>query len=95
MFKEFQSGKVRNFQVEVAVNNKPVTVNITDNSANAWMPISADNQSSVNMNINIETGKQLMSITNIESTEAANVSVTELVDAMNAVIAEFKTILIA
>lgn len=93
MFKTFASGKPRNFQVEVVVSEKNVQVNINDQTANAWLPLSEDNQSSVNVTVNLETGKQSTNLSNVESIEAVSTVVTELIDAIHAVIAEFKPIL--
>lgn len=92
MLKNFESGKVRNIQVEVVVAEKPVQVNINEHSANAWLPVSDDNQSSVSVAMNIETGKVSTSLNSIDSIEAVLPVVDELTTAIKAVVAELQTI---
>lgn len=89
-----KSGVLTTIQVRVQVSEKDVTVNINTDAkrADAWVPMSDDNQSSVNVSFNYETGKVNTTVSNAENLTEASAVVTELTAQIKAVVTELNSL---
>lgn len=88
MLKTIASGTIQSVQVLCELNGKPYNVNINEVAANAYYPVGIDNSASINVTVNLETGKTSTSFNNVESLDDVILVAGSLTNQIKAVVAE-------